>query len=151
MSTVDNEKDSASLPDFSEDDIPEEIQALLESVPKEKRKNAERLVIEKTFGMMGIAQMSQENEIAKKITENHISSFLDGTREQMQNDYKERHEKKIFTLVLVFFALCFFITVIILLKDKPDILEKVIYSVSGLVAGAFGGYGFGRHQNKDDD
>lgn len=151
MSTVDNEKDSASLPDFSEDDIPEEIQALLESVPKEKRKNAERLVIEKTFGMMGIGQMSQENEIAKKITENHISTFLDSSREQMQNDYKERHEKKIFTVVLVFLALCFFIAVIILLKDKPDILEKVIYSVAGLVAGAFGGYGLGRHQSKDDD
>ena len=94
MSTVDNEKDSAPLPDFSEDDIPEEIQAMLESVPKEKREHAEKLVIEKTFGMMGIGRMSQENEIAKKITEKHISTFLDSSREQMQNDYKERHEKR---------------------------------------------------------
>lgn len=151
MSVVDSEKDSSTLHDFSEDDIPEELQEILESMPKEKRKDAERFVVEKTFGLMGIGQMSQENEIAKKITERHISSFLDGSREQMQNDYKERHEKKIFTVILVFLALCFFIAVIVLLKDKPDILEKIIYSVAGLVAGAFGGYGFGRHQSKDDD
>lgn len=107
MSVVDSEKDSSTLHDFSEDDIPEELQEILESMPKEKRKDAERFVVEKTFGLMGIGQMSQENEIAKKITERHISSFLDGSREQMQNDYKERHEKKIFTVILVFLALCF--------------------------------------------
>lgn len=66
MSVVDSEKDSSTLHDFSEDDIPEELQEILESMPKEKRKDAERFVVEKTFGLMGIGQMSQENEIAKK-------------------------------------------------------------------------------------
>ncbi len=40
-------------------------------------------------------------------------------------------------------------TLIILLKDNPDIMEKIIYTVGGVVIGAFGGYGFGK--NKGDE
>lgn len=101
--------------------------------------------------MMGVGHFSQENAIAKKINEEHITNYLDGAKLQMQNEYKERHERKIFVVILVALALSFIIGIIYLLNDKPTILEKVIYAVVNLVAGAFGGYGFGRHVGKNDD
>lgn len=110
-----------------------------------------KLMVQQTFGMMGISQISQENEIAKKIGPEHITEYLAGARENMQNTFKERHESKIFTALLVALALVFFVVIIILLRENSDLLEKIIYSVGGLIAGAFGGYGFGRHKKGNDD
>ena len=41
----------------------------------------------------------------------------------------------------------FLIVIIVLLKDNLYIMEKVIYAVGGVIAGAFGGYGFGKNKN----
>jgi hypothetical protein len=31
----------------------------------------------------------------------------------------------------------------------PDVMENVIYTVGGVIVGAFGGYGFGKHHDDD--
>lgn len=129
----------------------ESIEALIEQLPEDKREQVQKLVIQESFGMMGIGRLAPENELAKKINETHITNYLDGAREQMQNDYKEKHERKIFIVVLVALALVFFTAIIVLLKDNPDVLEKIIYSVGGVIVGAFGGYGIGRHKRDEDD
>ncbi len=46
-------------------------------------------------------------------------------------------------------AMIFFILLVILLKDNPDVMEKIIYIVGGVVIGAFGGYGFGKNRNDE--
>ena len=46
--------------------------------------------------MMGVAR--QENPIVKKITPEHIDKYLDGTKLELQESYKEKHERKIFNL-----------------------------------------------------
>lgn len=127
---------------------PTDFSAILEDI-EELPVEAKKVI--QTFGMMGVGHFSQENAIAKKINEEHITNYLDGAKLQMQNEYKERHERKIFVVFLVALALSFIIGIIFLLKDQPAILEKIIYSVAGLVAGAFGGYGFGKHSGRDDD
>ena len=43
----------------------------------------------------------------------------------------------------------FFVILIILLKDNTDVMEKIIYTVGGVIAGAFGGYGFGKNRNDE--
>lgn len=141
---------SSEVSEVAEDSVEsQEIDKILEELPPQAKKVIEKRIVE--FGMMSVGSRSQENAISKKINEAHISSYLDGAREQMQNSYKERHEQKIFTLVLVIIALVFFIAVIFLLQNHMEVLEKIIYTVSGLIAGAFGGYGFGRHKNSNDD
>lgn len=141
----------ASLTPHEENSEVEEIIDGIENLPKDAKKLVKKLVVQE-FGMMGIGHLSPENEITKKINEEHITNYLDGAKEQMKSDYKERHEKKIYTVILVVLALAFFIAVIVLLKDeKTDILEKIIYSASSLVAGAFGGYGLGKHSNHSND
>jgi hypothetical protein len=46
-------------------------------------------------------------------------------------------------------GMVFFILLVILLKDIPDVMEKIIYIVGGVVIGAFGGYGFGKNRNDE--
>ncbi len=46
-------------------------------------------------------------------------------------------------------AMAFFVVVIILLRDDTDVMEKVIYAVGGVCAGAFGGYGLAKKGTDD--
>lgn len=64
------------------------------------------------------------------MTSQNIDKFLDG-----QQDF-------LGAMALLFMV--FIVVLIVLLKDKPEILEKVLYSMGGLIVGAFGGYGFGK-------
>lgn len=124
----------------------EELFETLEGVPEEKRKVIEQLMIS-SVQMSG--RFSPENAISKKITEEHISQYLEGAREDMQKSYDEKKQKKIFMFFMLLLTMVFFVVVILILKDKPEIMEKVIYTLGGLVAGAFGGYGFGKRRNED--
>lgn len=45
--------------------------------------------------------------------------------------------------------MAFIVVIILLLKDIPDIMEKIIYTIGGLAAGAIGGYGFGKFKNDE--
>lgn len=145
---VDPAPEASSSDDSSEDGVGSIIEEL-DGLPKDAKQVVEKLAISQ-FGMMGIGHLSQENEVAKKIDANHITSYLEGAREQMQHEYKERHERKIYNAILVFGGLAFLLLLIVLLQDKPDILEKIIYVVTSFVAGAFGGYGLGKQKVSDD-
>lgn len=153
MSSTKHDKVSDKIvhtPEITQEDDLNETDSIIDDInnlPKE----AKQIIKKLEFGMMGVSHFSQENEVAKKINETHITDYLEGAREQMRNMYKERHEKKIFAVILVFLALAFFIVTIVLLKSTPDILEKIIYSVASLIAGAFGGYGLGKRNSQDDD
>ena len=145
---VDPEPEASSSGDSSEDGV-ESIIEEFDGLPKDAKQIVKKLAISE-FGMMGIGHLSQENEVAKKINATHITSYLEGAREQMQHEYKEQHERKIYNGILVFGGLAFLLLLIVLLQDKPDILEKIIYSVTSFVAGAFGGYGLGKQKGSDD-
>ena len=67
----------------------------------------------------------------------------------MQNSYAEKKQNKIFAFLVLLMTMVFFVVIILILKDKPEIMEKILYTLGGLVAGAFGGYGFGKKRNED--
>lgn len=142
--------DSEELVQHDDEDIDNidtgEIFEGLEDVPEEKRKVIEKLMVS-SIQMRGM--ISPENAISKKITEQHITQYLEGAREDMKNSYAEKKQSKIFLFFTLLISMVFFVIVIVILKDKPDIMEKVIYTLGGLVAGAFGGYGFGKKKNDD--
>ena len=93
--------------------------------------------------------ISSENEVAKKITEEHITQYLEGTKLEMENSYEEKKHKKILVFLTIFLTMAFIVVIILLLKDIPDIMEKIIYTIGGLAAGAIGGYGFGKFKNDE--
>lgn len=78
------------------EDSTEEAEAIdmLEGLPTQEKK----LVSREMIRMMGV--MKQENPIVKKITPEHIDKFLDGSKLELQESYKERHERKIFQFLI---------------------------------------------------
>lgn len=68
----------------------------------------------------------------------------------MEYQFKESRDNKIFIGIVVFLFMVFIVVLVFLLCDKPDVLEKVLYTLGGLIVGAFGGYGFGKTK-KDDE
>ncbi len=121
--------------------LSEELSEALEDMPPDVRKHVEKFMIS-SVQMGGVYR--PENTISKKITEQHISQFLEDSRVQMKEDYKEKRESKIFSGIVLILILVFIIVVILLLKDNPEVMEKVLYSLVGLLAGALGGYGYGK-------
>lgn len=130
-----------------EDELEEaKLDEVLENVSPEQRKIIERMMISSSVQMRSVS--SPETAVMKKITSDHISKYLDGAELEMKNSYAEKFHKKVFAFLTMIIAMVFIILIVILLKDKPDIMEKIIYTVGGVVIGAFGGYGFGK--NRDD-
>ena len=124
-----------------------ELDEVLENVPPEHRKILERLMVSSSIHMGSIS--TPETAVMQKLTPEHISKYLDGAEQEMKNSYAEKFHKKIFSFLSMLIAMIFFIIIIILLKDNPDIMEKIIYTVGGVVIGALGGYGFGKNRNDD--
>ena len=137
---VESEKSSENLEDL------ENIDEILEGVPEEHKKTIQKLIIS-SIQMRGM--ISSENEVAKKITEEHITQYLEGSKLEMENSYEEKKHKKILVFLTIFLTMAFIVVIILLLKDIPDIMEKIIYTIGGLVAGAIGGYGFGKFKNDE--
>jgi len=120
---------------------------VLETASPEQRRRIEQMMIS-SFQMQ--AEMSPETEVMKKLTPEHISGFLAASKEEMEKSYQDRNWQRLFTALMVLLAMAFVIIIVLLLKDKhPDVMEKVIYASGGLVAGAIGGYGFGKNKSSE--
>lgn len=85
----------------------------------------------------------------KKISQEHITDFLAASKEEMRESYKERRDRKIYSTIMLLIALTFITVIILILKSMPEIMEKVIYTIGGVVLGAFGGYGYGKTKNEN--
>lgn len=143
-----NDKRTQFLDNADKDNLEEaELEDVLESVPPEHRKVIERMMISSSIQMRSIS--SPETAVMKKLTPDHISKYLAGAELEMKNSYAEKFHRKVFTFLTMIVAMIFFIILVILLKDIPDVMEKIIYIVGGVVIGAFGGYGFGKNRNDE--
>lgn len=127
----------------------EELDEILEEVPERHRKTIEKFMIASSVQMRGM--VSPENAIMEKVSEEHITEYLKGAREEMQNSFSEKKQNKIFIFFTLLASFAFFCVIIILLKDNPEVMEKIIYALIGLVAGAFGGYGVGKNKGVDNN
>ncbi len=133
----------------TEDDenlIDKELDSILENVPKEGRHEVKKM-IGMSMQMGGI--ISPQMELMKKMTPEHVSEFLDTQKKTMQNQFKENRENKIFLFSVLTIVLIFIVVLIVLLKDKPEIMEKVLYALGGLITGILGGYGLGKSKSNE--
>lgn len=80
-------------------DIPDELENILDDMPDSKRKLVEQTMI---AGFSMIGQNSPDSAIAKKLTEEHISKFLDIQQKSMDYQYKDEKNNKIFISIMVF-------------------------------------------------
>lgn len=145
MSTEETKSIKEKQLDESEPEETEEvIEEVLEAVPPQHRKTIERMMVS-SFRMQSI---SPEAKMMEKVTEQHIDKFLDTSKETMEKEYQEKAHRKIYTAVLAIFGMAFLLAVILILRDNPDVMEKVIYTVGGVIVGALGGYGFGKSRDE---
>ena len=93
-------------------------------------------------------QSNPESNLAKQWRPEHIQTYLDGARESMQNEYKDKQHKRWFSLAFVLIAAAVVAFVILVLKDQPDVMEKILYAAGGVIAGALGGYGYGKSKQE---
>ena len=104
----------------------------------------EHELIEMSQVMATLSQISSGTDFSDKITTEHITRYLDGAEKNMTLAFEEKKHSKYFILALAIIVSIVFIILVVILKDKPDVLEKLIYSVGGLFTGFAGGYGLGK-------
>lgn len=132
----------------SDAEIPEEFAEVLEGVPEPKRKAIEKIMISQ-YSM--ISRFSPEVELSKKVTSEHITTMLNSQEKAMEYSYKENQHKMVFGGIILAVVLSAVFGFIALLKENPELLEKVLIGVFSLAAGLFGGYGIGTRKKKADD
>lgn len=131
--------------DLEDETLPEEITSLLDGVAPEKRREIIRII-----SMAQIRSYSPEAEVSKKITQEHITSMIELQKKAMDHDYADRKETRRYTFVYSLLACAVLVFVIVFLKDKPDIMEKILYTVGGFLAGGFGGYGLCKYKTSKE-
>ena len=99
-----------------------------------------------------ISQISPEASIANKITPEHITILLENQKHSTSEQIKYKKHRNWFSLIVIVIAIAAVFGIILLLRDTPEVMERIIISIVSLAIGAFGGYGDGtRKKNKDDD
>ena len=126
--------------------LPEEFAEVLQKVDPQTRGQIERIMVSQ-FSM--VSRLSPETEVMKKVTPEHITAMISTQDEAMKRTFKENSEKRWFSIGLAAMLCGMFVFVILALKDTPDVMEKIIYAVGGVIVGGFGGYGIGRTKNND--
>ena len=91
----------------------------------------------------------QESSVAKKITEEHITKMLALEEKGMETQYKENNSNRIFMIVIAVLLIGLVVTILVLFRDKTDMVEKILYAVGGLMAGFGGGYGFSKSKRSE--
>ena len=129
--------------------LDEKLDEMINGMPEEAKEE----LIEGITAIQRTQSMSIPAEaiVMSKITEEHISDYLAASKENMQRTHDGKRDDKIFAGFLSVIALVFIIVVIVLLRDKPEIMEKIIYIVLGFLGGAAGGYGLGKRKESNGD
>lgn len=123
----------------------EEFEEAIEAAPEEVRHEIKRM-IGMSMQMGGV--VSPQMELMKKMQPEHVTEFLAGQREAAGNQFKESRERKIFLAFSLVVILIFVTVMVVILKDKSDLLEKVLYTLGGLITGLIGGYGYGKSRGE---
>ena len=106
----------------------------------------ERELVEASQMMAVLSQISSGTDFSDKITTEHITQYLESAEKNMSLAFEEKKHSKYFIICLAIIVSIVFIILVVILQDKPDILEKIVYSVGGLFTGFAGGYGLGKRR-----
>ena len=93
--------------------------------------------------MMGMTEPT-ESSVAKKITEEHITMMLGLEQKGIETQYKENKSNRVFIVAIAILGVGLIITILVLFRDKPDMVEKILYAAGGVAAGFLGGLGVGK-------
>jgi hypothetical protein len=89
------------------------------------------------------------------MNEEHITQVLDLAKqhderefilhkEGQDNEYKQTTSNRRYIFASFVIIILLILTIMIVFKDKPEVLTPVLSGIGGLLTGALGGYGFGK-------
>ncbi|KMZ52571.1 hypothetical protein [Dorea sp. D27] len=81
-----------------------------------------------------LRSFSPSDEIAYRITEEHITEYLEGSRQEKHQEYKERRDKRLLSALKLIAILVCIIMIVWFLKDSQAILVNILYIIGGLIA-----------------
>lgn len=130
---------AADAADAVSGDLPEENVTAREQAPVEEydKKSYDDEAYEKLYTeiLEHFRSFSPSEQIAGKITEEHITEYLEGNREERLLAFKERREKRFLAALELIAVLVAVVLVVWFLGDNPAILVNILYIIGGL--GAF--------------
>jgi hypothetical protein len=134
-----------------EQDVEPQLKSALEKLSRDKPGSVTEI-----FSMMGVGPAG--NPLHRKMTENHITQVLDLASQHDEREYNlhkaaqeqdaengkssRRYVFATFIVVAMLVAL-----ILILFKDKPDVLVPILTGFGGLVGGFLGGFGYGQSRS----
>lgn len=140
--------DNANAQEMEQATLPEEMSQVLDKLPE----NEQSIIKQLWFSQSSmISRISPEFDVAKKVTSEHIDKLLDTQDKAMEKAFKDKGQRRVFMLLLTLLAATVLIALVVLLKDKPEFMEKIVTIVFSGSLGAAGGYGIGVHKNRDED
>lgn len=125
--------------DASNKYVPDDMESLIDNYPPE--------IIKQSLTIASIMQNSPESSISEKITEEHIGKYLDSSHRNMELSYQDKNKQRIFTLLITLMLIGLIISIMIIFKSNPEMVEKILYAIGGFLAGSAGGYGYGRSKS----
>lgn len=128
-----------------ESPIPAEVAQVLDTLPVEQRTTIVRFFSQAVL----LSRSSPETEIAKKINSDHITQLLNQDQQAMEYEFKDSQSRRKYQLISTGIVCVIVLALVVILKDSPDTLEKVLIGLGGVIAGAAGGYGVGITKDKD--
>lgn len=130
---------AADAADAVSGDLPEENVTAREQAPVKEydKKSYDDEAYEKLYTeiLEHFRSFSPSEQIAGKITEEHITEYLEGNREERLLAFKERREKRFLAALELIAVLVAVVLVVWFLGDNPAILVNILYIIGGL--GAF--------------
>lgn len=118
----------------------DEFDKALEVVPAEQRK-----IIESRFiGLIAKTTANSESILASKISDETIQQMIASDSKRDDLISKDNFMDHVKQIILGLAFLVVIVIIVYLLKDKPENMEKIVYSIGSGVVGFAGGYGFGK-------
>jgi hypothetical protein len=128
--------------------LPPELNEALQNIPEEKRNIIIREYHSVTMGMMR-SEKTTEESIISKMTSKNMDTYMKDAGDNMRLTHKGKTQNRVFLFGLALIITILFIVVIVIFRDNPEFIEKIIMPAGGVLAGFAGGFGFGKSKRDE--
>jgi len=111
---------------------------------------------DRASAMAFLAMVKGTNALEDRMNSEHVTQKLEIDRQAEDHRFQKaklEHNRNIIDRLFSFLAILvvagLITTILVLFRDKPDMVEKILYAAGGLLAGAIGGYGFGKSKRSE--
>ena len=98
-----------------------------------------------------LLMQGQSKSLVDRMNPEHVTQALENEKQAelhqfqiAELEHRDNNNNRLFLLALVLVVTGIIVTILVLFRSNPEMVEKILVAVGGLIAGAIGGYGFGK-------